>query len=220
MERRNWWTVMALLALTISTSACGDDRGSSGDAGAEKPSSTEAPPVPYRSTAFGIPLTVRVDRTLVDPTAAEDSKRLLVFDGVRKDENILFLRPAVVYGDDATAAPRRAPRTYRRYLRYLDSLIPPLQFTDKRRLTVDGRAATVMTAVSGQDLPGAIGCGARSDDPFKECGAFGVAHDRRLAVIDVGGVPLTGWARVPSGSGPRPPLFRAFDQMVTGLRFR
>ena len=120
---------------------------------------------------------------------------------------VRLLVPAKVYPPNTDLA-IKPPKHYEQFLRAQTA--DGANFSDITKLTVDGRPATLMTATTRHGLNGSIGCPDLAADQGEGC--FGLQPDLalRIAVLDVGRVPVLGWAR--TSARPRPPPVRRLRQ--------
>ncbi len=177
----------------------------------------------YASKAFVLPLTITVDPALRTPPSL-DSRNLLSWDAAESDDNkVRFLVPVELYrpGSSKPAAP---PEDYLEYLRAFTKANAQVSNLDK--ITVDGRAATLMDLTWDTDaghpegyFDGALGCPAAGAEQADGC--FGPQSDLvlRLAVVDVGDTTLLAWARM-SRQNPDRSFAAVFERMLTTIRFR
>ena len=215
MYRLSW---VALVLVAVTAGGCGADDSSSDQA---KPAASGTPASAksqeYETKKFVVPFTAAVDTKVLDGEPAVDSKNLLFWEGTQTlDEKVRFLVPVEIYRSDSDSrvAP---PKNYLRYLRRLSKR--GAKFSDASRITVDGRAATLLTATTRKHLDATLGCPVAGGDIHEEC--FGIQPEviARIAVIEGGRRPLVAWARIPV-EAPDPAFERAFEAMLKPIRFR
>jgi hypothetical protein len=159
---------------------------------------------------------VAVDGTVFKAEPILDSKHLLYWESkATVDKKVRFLIPVEVHRT-ASGPPDDPPKHYLRYLRGLTKR--GAEFTETGRMTVDGRAGTLLTGNTPEPLDGTLGCSVAGGDPDLEC--FGLQPDftLRIAVIREGRTPLVAWARFPLGSDAA--FERTFEAMLKTVRFR
>jgi hypothetical protein len=221
----------AVLILAGATGCAGTSTRPSTSTGPGASASTEASSAPasgspsasepvgerYTTTSFALPITVIVEPLLKSPPIS-DTKNLLTWDAAADDnEKIRFLIPVLVYPPD-TMIPGPPPTDYLAYLQGQAS--QGAFFSDVSTITVDGHAATLMTATTTRPLNGSLGCPERdTQDPGGDC--FGLQPDfiLRIAVIDMGGgTTLLAWART-GIEAPNDEFNAMFDRMLANLQF-
>ena len=214
MCRLRW--VCALVLIAGIAGGCGGDEPS-GDQG--KPAASGMPAnaksQEFESKDFAVPFSAAVDTRVLYAEPRLDSKNLLYWDALSSiDKKVRFLVPVEIERSGSRVAP---PKHYLRYLRGLSKR--GAKFADVSHMTVDGRAATLLTASSTRKhLDAALGCAVAGGDN-EEC--FGIQPDliERIAIIGGGRSPLVAWARIPA-EAPDPAFERAFEAMLTTIRFR
>ena len=214
MCRLPW--VVALVFMAVTAGGCGADESSS-DQGKPAASGTpaKAKSQEYETKTFVVPFSAAVDTRVLNAEPALDSKNLLYWDALSSiDKKVRFLVPVEIYRSGSRVAP---PKDYLRYLRGLSKR--GAKFADASHMTVDGRAATLLTATTRKPLDAALGCAVAGGDIHEEC--FGIQPDliERIAIIEGGRSPLVAWARIPA-EAPDPAFERAFEAMLKTIRFR
>lgn len=221
--------VAALLALTLSscghanraTNAGRDNKSSSAGHGDESSSASTSSAAAstsvskYTSKNFSIPFTVTVPASL-NPQPASDTDTFLTWvSNAGRDEAFRFLRPVVVYRPGSTS-PQAPPKDYLTYLRGQAS--HGATFANVKTISVDGHAATMVTATTTQSLDGSLGCPTAKTVP-DEC--YGLQPDLalRIAVIDVDGKTLLAWARTNNEDLNAHTFYAEFAVMLRGLKF-
>ncbi|HEY7625664.1 MAG TPA: hypothetical protein VH761_01300 [Ilumatobacteraceae bacterium] len=223
-------TRFATLGLTalVVLAACGSSNNND-SAAATSPAvttpSTAAPEVstpstlsagtPYSTTQFVEPLDLVVPSWLV-ATPAEDEAHFVTFASPDESMAIRILLPVVVYppGQTGTASP---PDDYVSYL--LGQTDSGAQFTDRADTTVDGHAATVVTATTSTPIDGSLGC---PDEGIEAHDCFGLQPEfiLRLAVITTDAGPLLIWLRANTDDHPdMPAVSKLFDALLADVRF-
>jgi len=203
--------------MAVTGGGCGADESSS-DQG--KPAASDTPAnaksQQYETKKFVVPLSAAVDTRVLNAEPALDSKNLLFWDALYSiDKKVRFLVPVEIRSDSGSrVAP---PKDYLRYLRGLSKR--GAKFADASHMTVDGRAATLLTATTRKHLDAALGCPVAGADIHEEC--FGIQPDiiERIAIIEGSRSPLVAWARIPA-EAPDPAFERAFEAMLKTIRFR
>jgi hypothetical protein len=171
----------------------------------------------YTTTSFAVPLTVIVEPLLKSPPIS-DTTNLLTWDAAADDnEKIRFLIPVEVYSpDNPTSSPEPPPTDYLAYLQGQAS--QGAQFSDVSTITVDGHAATLMTATTTESLNGSLGCPVLGMDA-EDCFGLQPEFILRGAVIDMGGgTTLLAWART-GIEAPDDEFNAMFERMLANLRF-
>jgi hypothetical protein len=160
-------------------------------------------------------MTVIVEPLLKSPPIS-DTKNLLTWDAAADDnEKIRFLIPVEVYPPD-TMTPGPPPTDYLAYLQGQAS--QGAFFSDVSTITVDGHAATLMTATSVDSLNGSLGCPERHMGP-PDCFGLQPTFILRIAVIDMGsGTTLLAWART-GIEAPDHEFNATFERMLANLQF-
>jgi hypothetical protein len=211
--------VIVCLAIPVALAACGGAASTSTTATASSSRVSQ-----YTTKNFRFPLTVATDGVRAQPT--EDSSNFLSWDAVRPGgirvgdgsqyNKIRFLVPAKVYRPN-TEISMKPPKHYVQFL--LGQRHQGVKFSAITKLTVDGRPATLMTATTRVGLDGTIGCPDVAADQGEGC--FGMQPDLalRIAVLDIGGVPVVAWART-SAKAPDQRLVADFEAMLNSVRFR
>jgi hypothetical protein len=183
------------------------------------PSASEPVGETYVTTSFAVPLTVIVEPLLKSPPIA-DTTNLLTWDAAADDnEKIRFLIPVKVY-PPGQSGPEPPPTDYLAYLRGQAWASHGAEFSDRSTITVDGHAATLMTATTPRSLNGSLGCPELGMDPDDEA-CFGLQPDYilRIAVIDMGdGTTLLAWART-GFFAPDKKFNAMFERMLANLEF-
>jgi hypothetical protein len=165
-----------------------------------------------------VPLTVIVEPVLKSPPIS-DTTNLLTWHAVADDnERIRFLIPVEVYPPGDPSNPVPPPTDYLAYLQGQAS--QGAKFSDVSTVTVDGHAATLMTATTTESLSASLGCPELGmEDPGEDC--FGLQPDfiLRIAVIDMGGgTTLLAWART-GIEAPDDEFNAMFERMLSFLQF-
>ena len=202
---------------STSPSASSQASESSSAAASVNPSPSEPVGERYTTTSFAVPLTVIVEPLLKSPPIA-DTTNLLTWDAAADDnEKIRFLIPVEVYSpDNPTSSPEPPPTDYLAYLQGQAS--QGAQFSDVSTITVDGHAATLMTATTTESLNGSLGCPVLGMDA-EECFGLQPEFILRGAVIDMGGgTTLLAWAR-PGIEAPDDEFNAMFERMLANLKF-
>jgi hypothetical protein len=201
---------------STSPSASSEASEASSAAASVSPSPSEPIGERYASTSFAIPLTVIVEPLLKSPPIA-DTTNLLTWDAAADDnEKIRFLIPVEVYPPGGSPGP--PPADYLAYL--LGQASSGAEFTDQSTMTVDGHAATLLTATTTTGLNGSLGCPELGMDPGDE-DCFGLQPEfiLRIAVIDMGGgSTLLVWART-GIEAPDDEFNAMFERMLANLQF-
>jgi hypothetical protein len=213
-------TACTSTSLSTSTSPSASTEPSSAPASAS-PSSSEPVGKRYTATSFAVPLTVIVEPVLKSPPFADTTNLLTWHAAADDNERIRFLIPAEVH-PPWRQVPRPPPTNYLAYLQRQASY--GAFFSDVSTITVDGHAATLMTATTTRSLSGSLGCpviGIDNPEPggYGEC--FGLQPDviLRIAVIDMGsGTTLLAWART-SLEAPDRKFNAMFERMLAYLQF-
>jgi hypothetical protein len=184
------------------------------------PSASEPVGERYTSTSFAVPLTVIVEPLLKSPPIA-DTTNLLTWDAAADaNEKIRFLIPVEVHPPGGGQGP--PPTDYLAYLQGQASY--GAEFADVSTITVDGHAATLMTATTPESLNGSLGCPVIGVDNPEHGGVgecFGLQPDviLRIAVIDMGGgTTLLAWART-GIEAPDDEFNAMFERMLANLQF-
>jgi len=185
------------------------------------PSASEPVGETYVTTSFAVPLTVIVEPLLKSPPIA-DTTNLLTWDAAADDnEKIRFLIPVKVYPPKSygqSGGPKPPPTDYLAYL--LGQKSHGAEFSDRSTITVDGHAATLMTATTTRSLNASLGCPRLGMDQGDEA-CFGLQPDfiLRIAVIDMGdGTTLLAWART-GFFAPDKKFNAMFERMLANLQF-
>lgn len=177
---------------------------------------TESSPARYASSKFGIPLTLAVAADLGSPPT-DDTPGLLSWTALGNDNNrVRFLVPAEIYPPDA-ADPVPPPRDFLGYIKGLAD--HGGVYSDITTTTVDGVPATLLTAQATRGLDGSLGCPTIGADRADGC--FGLQPELalRIAVMEVGGKPLLGWARTDS-QNPDAAFLASFQEMLATVDFK
>jgi hypothetical protein len=213
-------TACTSASLSTSTSPSASTEPSSTPASAS-PSASEPVGKRYTSTSFAVPLTVIVEPLLKSPPFADTTNFLTWHAAADANEKIRFLIPVEVYSPQV-GGPRPPPTNYLAYLQRQASY--GATFSDVSTITVDGHAATLMTATTSESLNGSLGCpiiGVNNPehDGVGEC--FGLQPDviLRIAVFDMGsGTTLVAWART-GIEAPDDEFNAMFERMLANLQF-
>ena len=225
MNRRMPAAASALLIL-IGAAACTGPSASPSASASTEASSAPVSPSPsvsepvgdrYTTTSFAVPLTVIVEPLLKSPPIS-DTTNLLTWDAAADDnEKIRFLIPVEVY-PPGSSSPEPPPTDYLAYLQGQAS--QGAQFSDVSTITVDGHAATLMTATTTESLNGSLGCPVLgTNDPGEACFGLQPEFILRGAVIDMGGgTILLAWART-GFEAPDDEFNAMFERMLANLRF-
>jgi hypothetical protein len=219
----------AVLILAGATACAGSSTGPGASASTEassapasaSPSSSEPVGQKYTATSFAVPLTVIVEPLLKSPPIADTTNLLTWYAAADDNERIRFLIPVEVY-PPGSSTPQPPPADYLAYL--LGQASYSAFFSDVSTITVDGHAATLMTATTTRSLSGSLGCpviGVNNpeDGGYGEC--FGLQPNviLRIAVIDMGsGTTLLAWART-SLEAPDLEFNAMFERMLANLQF-
>lgn len=166
-------------------------------------------------------MTVIVEPLLKSPPIADTTNLLTWYAAADDNERIRFLIPVQVFPPD-TITPGPPPTNYLAYLQGQASY--GAFFSDVSTITVDGHAATLMTATTTRGLNGSLGCPVIGiDNPeqggYGEC--FGLQPDviLRIAVIDTGGgTTLLAWARTLI-EAPDHEFNAMLERMLANLQF-
>jgi hypothetical protein len=129
---------------------------------------------------------------------------------------IRILNPVNIYAPDAPT-PSPVPTDYLAYLMSLRA--QGAKLTDRKRTTVDGHNATVLTEGATRSLDGTLGCQKPNLDSGK---CFGIQPEfiARLAVIDTAKGPLLIWVRLNAHAHPGMATEAAnFDKLLASVRF-
>jgi hypothetical protein len=225
MVRPRGFAASALLILVGATACAGPSAStvssasttaSTTPASASPPSASELIGQRYATTSFGVPLTVIVQPMLKSPPTS-DTTNLLSWDAVASDnEKIRFLIPVEVY-PPGSSTPQPPPADYLSFLQGQSA--QGGEFSDMSTITVDGHAATLMTATTTNSLDGSLGCPVAGADPGEGC--YGLQPDLilRIAVIDMGsGTTLLAWART-GAEAPDDEFNSMFERMLTSVQF-
>ena len=215
----------SVLLILIGAAACAGPSASPSATASTEASSPPVSPSPsasepvgerYTTTSFAVPLTVIVEPLLKSPPIS-DTTNLLTWDAAADDnEKIRFLIPVEVYPPGGSPGP--PPADYLAYL--LGQASYGAEFTDQSTMTVDGHAATLMTATTATGLNGSLGCPELGMDPGDEA-CFGLQSEfiLRIAVIDMGGgTTLLAWART-GIEAPDDEFNAMFERMLANLKF-
>jgi hypothetical protein len=206
--------VTACAAPTASTPS-GSTEASTTPASAS-PSGSELIGQRYTTTSFAVPLTVVVQPLLKSPPTS-DTTNLLSWDAAASgNEKVRFLIPVELY-PAGSSSPQPPPTDYLAYLQ--GQTAHGGAFSNISTVTVDGHAATLMTATTTTHLDGSLGCPSRGADPAEAC--FGLQPDLilRIAVIDVGdGTTLLAWART-GIDAPDEEFNAMFERMLASVHF-
>jgi hypothetical protein len=168
----------------------------------------------YTSKNCGVPPTVTVPPSL-DPSPTSDTPTFLTWEQASPNEALRFLLPVVVYRPGQTS-PSTPPADYLSYLR--SQARQGAEFTDEKKLTVDGNPAVVMTATTEIGLDGSLGCPATNMSAH-ECYGLSPNLALRIAVLNVHGKTLLAWARTPRDANHEAAFFAEFDTMLQSLKF-
>jgi hypothetical protein len=229
------WVAPAMLIAVGATACAGASTSPSHSTGPSLSATTAADSAPasaspsasepvgerYASTSFAVPLTVIVEPLLKLPPIA-DTTNLLTWDAAADDnEKIRFLIPVKVYPPlsyGRSGDPEPPPTDYLAYL--LGQASYGAEFSDRSTITVDGHAATVMTATTPRSLNASLGCpelGMDQDD--EACFGLQPQYILRIAVIDMGdGTTLLAWART-GFFAPDKKFNAMFGRMLANLQF-
>ena len=219
----------AVLILAGATACAGSSTGPGASASTEassapasaSPSSSEPVGKRYTATSFAVPLTVIVEPVLNSPPFADTANLLTWHAAADDNERIRFLIPAEVH-PPWLQVPRPPPTNYLAYLQRQASY--GAFFSDVSTITVDGHAATLMTATTTRSLSGSLGCpviGVNNpeDGGYGECFGLQPTVILRIAVIDMGsGTTLLAWART-SLEAPDHKFNAMFERMLAYLQF-
>lgn len=217
-------TAWALLIL-VGATACAGPSASTVPSASTAPSTTPASASPsaseltgptYTTTSFAVPLTVIVQPMLKSPPTS-DTTNLLSWDAAASDnEKIRFLIPVEVY-PPGSSTPQPPPADYLTYLQ--GQTAQGGQFSDVSTITVDGHAATLMTATTTDSLSGSLGCPVAGADRGEGCYGLQPELILRIAVIDMGGgTTLLAWARTGT-EAPNDEFNAMFERMLTSVEF-
>lgn len=171
----------------------------------------------YSTTSFAIPLTVTVDPLLVSRPTADDPNILSWDADISGGNKVRFMIPIEVY-PVGMAAPVARPPDFLRYLKGQSQA--GAVFSDESAITVDGHAATLMTANTTVDMDGSLGCPHVGGDQADDC--FGLQSDLslRIAVIEIdGSTTLLAWART-AVDRPDAEFVAMFERMLASVRFK
>jgi hypothetical protein len=171
----------------------------------------------YSTTSFKVPFTVNVDPLLKSPPSL-DSPGLLSWDAVAStDEKVRFLIPVELY-PPGSSAPQPPPANYLEYLR--GQAAQGAKFSNIATITVDGHAATLMTATTSTSTDGSLGCPVVGADRGEGC--YGLQPDLslRIAVIEIGpGSTLVAWART-GIDAPDDAFVSMFERMLASVQIK
>jgi hypothetical protein len=228
LVRTNHRFVRAASALTIlvGATACAGPSASTGPNASAGVSTTPetavaSPSQPigqtYATTSFAVPLTVLVEPLLTSPPTS-DTSNLLSWDAAASDnEKVRFLIPVEVY-PPGSSTPQPPPTDFLAYLQ--GQAAQGGEFSDISTFTIDGQAATLMTATTTTSLGGSLGCPVRGADQGEGC--YGLQPDLilRIAVIDTGGgTTLLAWARTGT-EAPNDEFNAMFERMLASVQFK
>jgi hypothetical protein len=210
---------------SASTGPIASTEASSAPASSAPPSASPSASEPvgerYTTTSFAVPLTVIVEPLLKSPPIADTTNFLTWNAAADANEKIRFLIPAEVYPPRG-GGPEPPPTDYLAYLQGQASY--GAEFSDVSTNTVDGHAATLMTATTTESLNGSLGCPVIGVDNPEHGGVgecFGLQPDviLRIAVIDMGGgTTLLAWART-GIAAPDDEFNAMFERMLANLQF-
>ncbi|WP_031486502.1 hypothetical protein [Streptomyces bicolor] len=166
-----------------------------------------------------MPLTLTLPAAL-DTWRETDTRTLLTWVGPAN--KIRFLLPAAVYRPGGDGTPEEPPGTYREYLTYLrEHSRHGATWRDEKPLTVDGRAATLLTGTTEGPLDGSLGCPKADGNADRDCYGLQPEYELRVAVIDAPGRPLLAWSTIDTTRPQdRTVAFPRFEGMLRTLEFR
>jgi hypothetical protein len=209
-------SALALLVLP----GCSSGGSTSGPAKASTSSPSSPVGQTYTSKAFAVPLTITMPASFKAQPNSDTNTFLTWFTGSEaRYHKVRFLLPVALYRPGQTA-PEKPPKDYLTYLRGLSG--QGLTLADEKKITVDGRSATLMTETAEQDLDGSIGCPQTQGVPDAggDCFGPGPAAAIRIAVIDVSGRTLVAWAGINTGASDESAFFAEFEAMLKSVQFR
>jgi hypothetical protein len=238
LQRQRALVVSTLIVAALATLAgCGAPNGAAPSAPSASPliaaPSLSAPPrvatpspqasasrsvgQSYTTTSFKVPLTVIVEPLLKSPLSL-DSPGLLSWDAVAStNEKVRFLMPVELY-PPGSSTPQPPPANYLEYLR--GQAAQGATFSNIATITVDGHAATLMTATTSTSMDGSLGCPVLGADRGEGC--YGLQPDLslRIAVIELGpSSTLLAWARTGTDA-PDDAFVSMFERMLASVRFQ
>ena len=219
--KARWVAVAAAALITLGFSGCSSSNGSSTSATSSLAPTASAQS--YTTRAFAIPLTIMV-LTAFKAEPNSDTKTFLTWYTGSQNMNaefhrVRFLLPVMLYRPGRTL-PEVPPKDYLTYLRGLSPQSATL--ADEKKITVDGRSATLVTGTTEQHLNGVLGCPQteRGPDPGEDCYGLQPEAAIRIAVIDVSGRTLVAWASTNVGASDVPAFFAEFEAMLQSVKFR